>query len=389
MTAGRVLGYASSLAGIGGLAVVLWWGFLRTTQVIDTTTIGVGDVESSVSAVGTLQPRSYVDVGAQVSGQIRRIAVQPGTVVKKGDLLIEIDPSIQQSTVDANRAQLAALKAQLADQQAQKDLAELQLARQQRLIEKGYTKLEDVQAAEATLRSAKAKMDNLRAQIDGAASTLKGNAALLGYTRIFAPMAGTVVSLDARVGQTLNATYQAPTLLRIADLSVMTVWAEVSEADVQRVKPGMPVHFSTLGTDARRRTAKVRQVLPSRSASPVQLSGAVTGPPRPNAAVFYTVLFDVDNADADLLPQMSAQVFFVAATASNVVVAPLASLHPVEGKPGVYTADVLEGGAIVQREVRTGVRDRLKAEVVSGLKAGDRLVTGVRREQGAAGRFRW
>ncbi len=165
---------------------LLWWTLLRTVQTIDTVPIARGDIESSVTALGTLQPLNYVDVGAQASGAIRRIAVQPGSVVKKGDLLVEIDPSIQQAKVDVDRAALESLRARLAEAQAQRDLAQQEALRQRQMTAEGATRLEDIQTAEANLRVAVARIADLTAQIDGAQSTLKGDQAQLGYTRIYA-----------------------------------------------------------------------------------------------------------------------------------------------------------------------------------------------------------
>ncbi|HOI51924.1 MAG TPA: biotin/lipoyl-binding protein, partial [Azonexus sp.] len=111
----------------------------------ETTPVVRADIEATVTAIGTLQPRRYVDVGAQVSGQIVRLHVQPGSQVAQGDLLVEIDPSVQRATVDAGRAALAGLRAQLAEQQAQRLLAQQQNERQQELALAGATRLEDVQ----------------------------------------------------------------------------------------------------------------------------------------------------------------------------------------------------------------------------------------------------
>lgn len=304
---------------IGVLAVVLvliggavaWWA-TRPALHYETTTLGRADIEAAVTAVGTLQPRHYVDVGAQVSGQINRLHVQPGAEVRKGQLLVEIDPSVAQATVDAGRAALAALRAQLAEQQAQQRLASQQLTRQQRMAGDGATRDEDVQQAEAAVAGASARVANLRALIEQNQANLKGDEARLGYTRIYAPIAGTVVSLEAREGQTLNATYQTPNILRIADLSHMTVWTEVSEADVRRVKPDMSVYFTTLGGERRRWPSKVRQVLPS---PPVPEGKGGSAPPAAavGKVVLYTVLFDVANADGELMPQMTTQVTFVTA----------------------------------------------------------------------------
>jgi membrane fusion protein, macrolide-specific efflux system len=207
---------------LGGVALGLaWlaWALLHSTDVITTVPIETGDIEDTVAALGTLQPRSYVDIGAQASGAIRRIHVRPGDVVRQGQLLLEIDPSLQQATVDTHRASLASLRAQLVETQAQTVLAQQQLRRQRQMEKDGAARTEDIETAEATLSSSEAHVQGLRAQIEGALSTLKGDEAQLGYTRIYAPMAGTVVTLDAREGQTLNATYQTPVILRIADLT--------------------------------------------------------------------------------------------------------------------------------------------------------------------------
>ncbi|MCB4810321.1 efflux RND transporter periplasmic adaptor subunit [Methylovorus menthalis] len=384
----QTYGWGLLALGIVLTGALVWT--MRDTVERDTQAVSKGDIEINVSALGTLQPRSYVDVGAQVSGQIRRIHVAPGSHVEKGELLIEIDPSIQQAVVDSDRATLAALKAQLMESQAQSELAGQQHRRQQQLAKDDATREEDVQTALASWRAAEARVDNLRAQIEGAQSTLKGHEAQLGYTRIYAPMAGTVVSLEAREGQTLNATYQTPMILRIADLSSMTVWAEVSEVDVTRVKPGMPVYFTRLGTEQRRWQGKVRQVLPAPPTPAGQGQSSETKPAASSVGkvVTYTVLFDVTNADGDLMPQMTAQVFFVVSQALDVVMAPMQALHVKT--PGEYEARVLnKAGKIEVREVRIGLQDRIHGEVLQGLQPGDQVVTGERNISHWAERFQW
>lgn len=378
-------------------AVAVWWAFFRTTETLETMTVHRTSIESTVSALGTLQPQRYVDVGAQVSGQISRIAVQPGDTVEKGDLLVEFDPSIQQAEVDTDRATLQSLHAQLSEQQALLTLAQQKVNRQRRMAADGSTRMEDFQTAEANLKVAQAKVQSLNAQIEGAASKLKGSEAKLGHTRIFAPMSGTVVTLDAREGQTLNAAYQTPVVMRIADLSHMTVWAEVSEADIGRVREGMPVYFTTMGLvddkgAPRRWDSTLKQVLP---APPNRQNGAASAGAGAqegsqvvtSKVVAYTALFDVDNADGALMPQMTARVFFVAAAANNALVVPLSALTPT-GDRDTFKATVLVDGEQKQRTVRVGVRDRLQAEVQWGLEEGDVLVTGVRPAEETE-RLRW
>ncbi|MDR5760645.1 efflux RND transporter periplasmic adaptor subunit [Caballeronia sp. LZ035] len=357
-------------------------------------TLQRGDIESSVAALGTLQPYRYVDIGSQASGEIRRITVKPGDVVKKGQLLVEIDPSVQQARYDVDRSTLVSLRARLRAEQARERFAAQQFERQRRMMADGSTRDADLQDARASLDASRAKIADLVAGIDGALATLKGDDAQIGYTKIYASMAGTIVTLDAREGQTLNSTYQTPIILRIADLSTMTIWTQVSEADVLKVRPGMPVYFTTLGASERRWNGTVRQVLPAppnlAAPSADQQAGAAAQAINTGKVVLYTVLFDVLNPDQTLLPQMSAQVFFVDKTARDVLMAPLSAIAPVGGSTDRYSARVLVGDSRVEsRQIRVGVRDRINAQIVSGLAPGDRLVTAVHQARAADHAFQW
>lgn len=355
------------------VAVVIW--SRRSSVSYETVTVQKEDIHATVNAIGTLQPHQYVDVGAQVSGQILKLPVQPGDVVEQGQLLVEIDPSVQQAVVDAGRAAIEGLQAQLAEQRALHKLARLNHARQQRMARDGATRDEEVQTAEAELATAQARMARLQAQIAQNEATQRAEEARLGYTRIYAPIGGTVVSVTAREGQTLNATYQTPNILRIADLSTMTVWAEVSEADVRQVKAGLPVRFTTLGTGEdipRRWEGTVRQVLPAPLAATNTTENAAPQAGGGGKAVSYTVLFDIDNSDGALMPQMTAQVSFVTAQADQVLALPLAALQR-EGM--VLEVRVLQdNGQVVDRPVKLGVRSRHLAQVLDGVTEGEEIV---------------
>jgi macrolide-specific efflux system membrane fusion protein len=324
-----------------------------------TALVQRGDIEDSVSATGTLQPRDYVDVGTQVSGQLKTLHVEIGDVVKKGDLLAEIDPTVYLAKVDADQAQLKNLQAQLADRQAQLKLAQQKAQRQANMMREQATTAEAVQTAEAELQSARAQIDALKAQIQQTQSTLRGDQANLGYTKIYAPMPGTVVTQTAKEGQTLNANQSAPIVLRIADLSTMTVQTQVSEADVTRLKLGMPVYFTTLGEQSKRWEGTLRQVNPT--------------PDVVNNVVLYNALFDVPNPDGALMTQMTAQVFFVVAQARDAAIIPAAALHRRQGKATVRVQT--DEGRFEQREVELGLVTRVAAEVRSGLQPGERVAT--------------
>ena len=364
------------------VAALAAWPFLTTGRdAYDTVPITRGDIESSVTALGTLQPRQYVDVGAQASGQIRTIHVEVGDEVKEGQLLVEIDPSTQKAKLDASRYAVENLTAQLQEQRALHDLAKQKHQRQQNLAKGGATREEDIQSALAEVRTTQARIDMFQAQIRQAQASLRSDEAELGYTRIYAPMTGTVVALDAREGQTLNAQQQTPLILRIAKLSPMTVWAEVSEADIGHVKAGMPAYFTTLSGGNRRWTSTVRQILP---VPPKPLNEASQGGGSPASSgksgsarvVLYTVLLDVDNSDQALMAEMTTQVFFVADQAKDVLLAPIVALQgSTEGNR--QSANVVsKNGKIEHRDIRTGISDRLRVQVLEGLNEGDHLLIG-------------
>lgn len=367
--------------GLLALGTLVAWKTLPGNDQLTTVAVTRANIESSVTALGTLQPRRYVDVGAQASGQIRKIHVEAGDSIEEGQLLVEIDPSTQQAKLDASRFAIENLQAQLQEQRAQNELARQKYQRQQSLVANGATREEDVQTARAELKATQARIDMYQAQIRQAQATLRSDQAELGYTRIYAPMSGTVVAVDAREGQTLNAQQQTPLILRIAKLSPMTVWAEVSEADIGHVKPGMNAYFTTLSGGSRRWASTVRQILPI-PPKPLGESGQGGGSPNTSSksgsgrVVLYTVLLDVDNADSALMAEMTAQVFFVASQASNVLTAPIAALHGGLRDTTQMARVVASNGRVEKRQVRTGISDRLHIEILDGLSEGDRLLIG-------------
>ena len=348
-----------------------------------------GDIENTVTAEGSLKPSRYVDVGAQVSGQLKKIYVDIGDQVKKGQLLAEIDASVQAQKVAASKANLQSLEAQLDGKRAVLTLARSNATRQENLMRKKATTQQDYDNSVESLASATSALAQLQAQIAQAKAGLASDEAQLGYSKIFAPMSGTVIAVNLNEGQTLNAAQQAPTILRIADLSTMTVETSVSEADVSKLHPGMDVYFKTLGGGSRRWYGKLRQIWPT--------------PQIVNNVVLYTALFDVGNKDGALLPDMTAQVFFITASARNVAMVPVGALQfPARDKQGRDKAEgatevrqqdggargrlalvrqVNASGDISLHRIRIGVINRIDAQVISGLKPGDQVVAGIVQEK--------
>jgi membrane fusion protein, macrolide-specific efflux system len=308
---------------VAGLVVVVagggWYGWKTYKAGANkegeyiTAKIETGDIEDLVTSTGTLQPREFVDVGAQVSGQIQKIYVEVGDVVQQGDVLAEIDATTAEAKVDQMRAQLLQAVTNLEDSKNSLEKAERDALRQKNLFEADATTKEAKLNAETSLISAQNRIKTQTASIAVQEAQLKIEERNLGYTRIIAPQAGTVMKVSVKQGQTVNASQNVPVVMQIANLSTMTVQSEVSEADVAKLYKGIPVYFTTLGGNNRRWYGELKRIEPT--------------PKVQNNVVLYNALFDVDNESGELKVSMTAQVYFVAAEAKGVLMVPMAAIQ--------------------------------------------------------------
>src|ERR1044071_2272255 len=328
-------------------------------------TVSRGNVEVLVTAQGKLEPKQYVDVGTQVSGQLKKIHVDIGDAVQKGQLLAEIDPRVYQAQVEAGEAKLNSLRAQLVQQKAEAVLADQNLQRNQNLIAVNAVSKQALQETESQAAVEKSQVDSIAAQMQETESNLKASRTNLGFTKIYAPISGTVTTLPTKEGQTLNANQTAPTIMQVANLDMMTVRAQVAEADVSSVKENMPAYFTTLGNSDHRWTGKVRQIQPS--------------PEIVNDVVLYDVLIDVKNEGRQLMTGMTTQVFFIFGKADNAVVVPAEALTRRAAKEDndkgkAYRVTVTKGDSREQRIIHVGLQTRTQAEVTDGLQAGEQIL---------------
>lgn len=296
----------------GWLAWQAIWGGEKAPE-YQTAEVTRGDIEVSISSAGKVAPKDTVTVGAQVSGQLTELLVEAGDLVEQGQLLARIDATIAETNVEGSQAQLLELQASRRQQQASLELAKADADRAKMLFENDAIARADFESAQAEYTIAVGRLEAIVAQITRQSSTLRAQQATLEFTNIYAPISGTVVSLEAVEGQTLNANQTAPTILTLADLTTMTVETDVSEADVLRVKPGQAAWFSTLGDSTRRWETSVRQILPT--------------PEVLNDVVLYKAMLDIANPDNLLKPEMTAQVFFITGSAKDAVLVPVTALQ--------------------------------------------------------------
>jgi macrolide-specific efflux system membrane fusion protein len=345
------------------VAAAAGWWFTRKPPAPPAPPSGVvalADVTQTVQAAGVLQAKTRVDVGAQVSGQIQTLHVQLGQQVRKGELLVSLDPELARSDVAQAEASVAQATAALDSRRIDAEAARRELKRQQRLLAGQATSGNEAEKAETDLAKIEADLRGQAATVARLQAELDKKKVSLSYTRITAPMDGTVVSLPVQVGQTVISVQITPVILTLADLDTITVRTKVPEADVQAVKVGQTARFSTLSGEGKRYEGKVRVIQPV--------------PERAGNAVFYNVLFEVDNRDRALFSDMTVQVDIETGSAKQVLAMPIVALGE-RGKDGRFTVQVLDAaGKQVPRQVKVGLQDGAKVQVLDGLKAGEKVL---------------
>lgn len=366
------------------LAAVVAAGWLGYRQLYATTP-GAGlltaevrpaSIEQTVVATGTLEAFNQVSVGAQVSGQIEVLHVDFGDQVKAGDPIAEIDSLPQQNALANAKASLANVKAQRAAQQALLKQAQLAFERQQKMLAQNASARGDYEAAEAELASTRAQIAALDAQIEQAQIQVSTAELDLGYTRITAPIDGTVVGVVVKQGQTVNSSQSAPTLVKIAQLDRMTVKAEISEADVVKVEPGMQARFTILGEPDRPYRATLRMVEPAPASINTSDSTSSSSTTSTDSAIYYLGALDVPNEDGKLRISMTAQVSIVLDSARDVPSIPSSALGRAS-RDGLYTVHVLKAdGGVEPRRIRIGLEDSINVQVLEGLELGEQVVLG-------------
>ena len=416
----------------------LWFAKAPAPQFI-TAVVERGDLEDAVLATGTIQASKLINVGSQASGQVKKLYVKVGDVVEVGQKIADIDATTQQNNLKDAQAALASARAQKIAKQATLTKAQAEYARQKYMFERDAASKADFQSAQQALTAAQADLkvaDALINQYDVRARTAQAN---LGYTRITSPTAGTVVAIVTDEGQTVNANQTAPTIVKVAQLDNMTIQAQISEADVPRVHPGMPAYFTILGEPERKYPARLSSIEPG----PIDMKsydGTANNSTTANA-IYYNGLLDAPNPEGKLRIAMTAQVSVVLSQARNALLIPSgaliqagagkrgtgggrgngaaapapvaasAALLPVSaasvaasaprqgasgtdaaGRGRMYMVRVVKGEkgneTIEERQVRIGLNSRVQAEVLEGLQEGEKVVVGDSSGDKASGSIR-
>ncbi|ERJ30757.1 Macrolide-specific efflux protein MacA [Campylobacter concisus UNSWCS] len=338
-----------------------------------------GSFSKKVDATGEIFATELIDVGAQVSGQIKKLYVKLGDQVKKGDMIASIDSSTQQNSIDNKEAQLAIYKAQLESAKVALNIAKTQLDRENALFAKNATSKQEFESAKNTYSANSAKIKELEAQIKQTNIELSTAKINLGYTKIIAPRDGTVVSVQVEEGQTVNANQTTPTIVNIADLSHVKMKMQIAEGDITKIKVGTPVEYSILSEPTKKFQTTVSSIDPglttlsdgsygSSSSSKSSYSSSSSS----SSAVYYYAQSIVDNKDGILRIGMTTQNELLIANVEDAIIVPSIGIKKDENGTFVY---VLKDGKPVKTAVKTGIKDNLDTQIISGINEGDEIIT--------------
>lgn len=337
-----------------------------------TAKVSKGDLKNTVIANGEIQARELVDVGAQVGGQIKKLYVELGDKVKKGDMIAEIDSDKQENEIKNLEANLLINYADLNATQIQTQIAKSQYDRETKLYRANATSKEALENAKnsyalkvASLEQIKSKIKQNEIQLD----TAKTN---LGYTQIKAPLDGTVVAVPVKEGQTVNANQTTPTIVKIADLTKLEILMEITEADVTKIQKGMKVEYMILSDLEKIMKGEISSIDPaSTSLSNSSSNSNSNSSSSTKSAVYYYAKILVDNADNYLKIGMTTENIIIINESKNTLMIPASAIKS-QGKDKIV--NVLVGKETIEKKVKLGISDNITTEIKEGLNEGDVVV---------------
>lgn len=361
---------------VGVVAAGIVYKYTMTQQVESvfiTDVVKRGNIENVVLTNGVLYPSKLVSVGAQVSGLIANMNVQLGDNIKQGDLIAQIDNLTQQNALKEAEASLKSINAQFRAKQAQIKGAQSEFTRKKNMLADEATSQAEYDVAESTLAVYRADLDQLSAEKEESIISVDNAKLDLGYTTITSPIDGTVIYVSVEEGQTVNNNQGTPSIIELAQLDVMTIKAQVSEADIINVRAGQEVYFTIMGSTTNKYRGALRAIEPGPTLLSGDDSALIIGD---DEAIYYNALFDVENPDNMLRFGMTAQVSIILAKAVDALLVPSQVLVKKSASNVSYQVLVKHNDQTQYRDVEVGINNKIYAQILSGLNEGEEIVIG-------------
>ncbi|MBR5999787.1 MAG: efflux RND transporter periplasmic adaptor subunit [Oxalobacter sp.] len=336
----------------------------------------IGSIRHAVEATGEISAVNLVTVGAQVGGQIKKLHVVLGQEVKQGQMIAEIDSTTQENLLRTDKLRLESLKSILTARKTALEVAKRAYERELKLIKTDSTSKDSLDRAKDAYAAAKANVDETTSSIKQMQLTINTDETNLGYTKIRAPLDGTVVSVPVEEGQTVNANQTTPTIIKIANLNDMEIDIQISEGDITKVKQGMPVDYTILSEPNTVFHATLDSLDPglttlSDGSYDKSSSGSSSG--SSTSAVYYYGKSFVNNPEGKLRIGMMTQCTILVADAQDVLIIPSIAITSSGGKH--YVRVLKDKENVEKREIKIGITDGVYTEVVSGLSEGEEVIS--------------
>ena len=357
-------------------ALTYWLATSKDDVTYMTEEARVGKISQVVEATGEVAAVNLVNVGAQVSGQIKKLYVVLGQEVKQGQMIAEIDSQTQENTLNTDKAKLSNYKAQLQARKILLNIAKKQYDRELILIKTNSTSQQNLENARDTYATAKANVNEMESLIRQTQIAINTDETNLGYTKIRAPLDGTIVSVPVEEGQTVNANQTTPTIVQIANLGDMEIDIQISEGDITKVKPGMPVDYTILSEPNTIFHAKLDSIDPGLTTltdGSYSKSSGSTSSSSSTEAVYYYGRSYVNNDEGKLRIGMMTQNTILVSSAENVLVVPTIA---ITNRNDTYFVRILTAkNKVEKRDVEIGISDGVYTEIKSGLTEGEKVIT--------------
>lgn len=359
------------------IALLAYWITQKKNSVTYMTEKArIGNIRHAVEATGEISAVNLVTVGAQVGGQIKKLHVVLGQEVKQGQMIAEIDSTTQENLLRTDKLRLESYKSQLAARKTALEVAKRAYERERKLIRTDATSKENLDNARDAYAIAKANVDETTSLIKQTLLAINTDETNLGYTKIRAPLDGTVVSVPVEEGQTVNANQTTPTIIKIANLNDMEIDIQISEGDITKVKQGMPVDYTILSEPNTVFHATLDSIDPgltTLSDGSYDKSSSSSSSSSSTSAVYYYGKSFVNNPDGKLRIGMMTQCTILVANAENVLLVPSIAINSNGGK---HTIRILKNNDQVEkREIKIGITDGVYTEVLSGVSEGEEVIS--------------
>ncbi|PSM52650.1 macrolide-specific efflux protein, membrane fusion protein MacA [Campylobacter blaseri] len=359
------------LIGIGYFGYIK---FLKEDEKVDYFTVkpSSGDLLNSVAATGEVLARDLVDVGAQVGGQIQKLYVSLGDTVKKGDTIADIDSVKQANEIAKLNAQHRIYMADLNATSVALKIAKTKYDREKKLYRSNATSKESLENAENEIAFNMAKVEQIKAQIDQNMINLDTAKTNLGYTKIVAPLDGTIVSVLVKEGQTVNANQSTPVIVQIADLTKLEINMEIAEGDLPKVQTGMKVRYSILAEPNKKMTGYIDSIDPAMTTLSDGSLSKLSASQSSNSAVYYYGKVLVDNHDNFLKIGMTVENSIIIEESKDTIYIPKNLIFKKDNSSYVK---VLKGSKIVEKSVKLGISDGFYQEILEGIDVDDDIIS--------------